>query len=165
MKKNIITAAAFLILSAQGLHSKDQHIVLRSPIIDLIDGKSYAIDGEVFGLIIQVRREVRKRLYGIPQKNGTFVGIYEFNGEKLSVAELTLLETQIDSHYYAQREALERSRNATTEKEWNYQVKKLEAEYKERKKELLELLEFVKEDFLFFYSSGGKNTDSSVDHR
>jgi len=148
VKKNVIITVALLLLSVHGLNGKDNHIVLTSPIIDLIDGKSFAIDGEVFGLIIQVRREVRKRLYGIRSKNGKFTGIYEFNGEMLSVAELTLLETQIDSHYNTQRNTLAQSRETTSEQEWNYQVEKLEQEYAQRKSELFELLNFVKEDFL-----------------
>ena len=85
-----------------------KEIVLTSPMIDLIDGKSFAINGEVFGLILQVRREVRKRLFGNRQKDGTFVGIYTFEGQLYSMTELATLECQYKQEFNTIMDELEK---------------------------------------------------------
>ncbi len=145
MKKIALTTLAVLTLS-QAQVSKINAVVLTSPIIGLIDGKSYAIDGEVFGLILQVRQELRKILFGVKAENGQFVGTYELEEELYSVSELSILETQLKTDYEIKMEELNQTENPDTETE--YLIKKTQNEYEERIHELKNVLNQAKEDFL-----------------
>ncbi|MFC1842733.1 hypothetical protein ACFLYU_03695 [Candidatus Dependentiae bacterium] len=87
-------------------------IVLNNPIMNLIDGKSFGINANIFGLILQSRREVRKRLYGISSAaNGTKVGMYEFEGKKYCLIELAQVEKSLERAEHsekARKEALKK---------------------------------------------------------
>lgn len=131
----------------------EESVVLASPMLDLIDGKSFAINGEVYGLILQVRREVRKRLFGNRTQDGQFVGIYEFDGQLYSVTELTILESQYEEEFNSRLDELEKTKNSYQDNEWQEAVQETEHAFEEIKKEMREVLEFAKEDFLEITSS------------
>lgn len=95
IEKKILMAAFFIILScshAFGATNKGDGIILESPVIRLIDGLGIGINGERIASILQIRREVRKIQNGAPAKEGGFVGLYEWNGEKYGVKELAEIE-------------------------------------------------------------------------
>jgi len=75
--------------------TKTAHVILNSPLLDFIDGKSYAINGKVYGLILQVRKEVREMLLGVFNANGQLIGLYLFNGKYVSISDLAKLEASI----------------------------------------------------------------------
>ncbi|MFC1845682.1 hypothetical protein ACFLX2_00985 [Candidatus Dependentiae bacterium] len=147
MKKAILSAAAVaFIYSSQGV--AEDYFILTSPILSLIDGKSFAINGEVFGLLLQMRREIRKRIFGVRTDSGQYIGMYDFDGEKKSMIELEMLETRLEATYYAKLEKLQECRDRYTEKEFAIEVNEIERDYKEKKQKLRTVLEFVKDDFL-----------------
>lgn len=77
-----------------------QPIVLVSPIMNVIDGKSFAINGNVFGLILKSRKAVRDRLFGIvadaskSESATKKIGHYEFDGKKYNLVELVEIEKE-----------------------------------------------------------------------
>ncbi|MCK5632768.1 hypothetical protein KAH94_03400 [bacterium] len=146
MKKTILFSIAALLSAHQTI--KTEHVILKNPILNLIDGKSYAIDGKVFGLILQVRRELRKRVLGVKSDNGQFIGIYELNGEQHSITELVMLEAQLDATYYTELSVLEKKKNNGSQEEYVQTVQEINEKYQERRKQLNDLLDFAKEDFL-----------------
>lgn len=81
-------------------------IILGSSVLGVIDGKSFGVHGEVFGLILQNRREIRKRLYGISTKSGERVGMYEFEGKNYCLSELAEIERSLDESDIARKETL-----------------------------------------------------------
>jgi len=61
----------------------------------MVDGKSYGVDASVFGLMLQIRREIRKSLFGLSEDgkaDGKRTGLYDFFGKKYSIAELAEIE-------------------------------------------------------------------------
>lgn len=72
-------------------------IVLDHPIIGLIDGKAIGINANIFGVILQSRREVRKLLYGVVGADGKRVGLYDFEGQKYSLIELLEIEKEYNA--------------------------------------------------------------------
>lgn len=145
MKKKII-AAALMIVATQGIHG--EHFILTSPLLPLIDGKSYAIDGEVFGLLLQVRRKIRILLFGVRNDNGTYVGRYDFDGEKKSIVELSMIETQLEATYYTQIDQMERDKDRYTSNEWAIEMRQIEQTYKKGKDELQQVLLVAENDFI-----------------
>jgi len=93
MKKGLLVVAACVALG-QGV-GQAKHVILKSPILPLIDGKSYALNGVVFGLILQVRKEVREMLFGVMNTEKELVGLYLFDGKYYSITELTQIEQEI----------------------------------------------------------------------
>lgn len=147
MKKAILTVVAMTSLFSKGVVA-EEYFVLTSPILGLIDGKSFAINGEVFGLLLKMRREIRKRIFGTRTDNGQYLGIYEFNGEKRSVVELEMLETRVEASYFAKLEKLQEIRDQYTAEKFAIEVNEVEREHKKNKEELHLVLEFAKDDFL-----------------
>lgn len=76
--------------------AKDR-ITLESPLLDLIDGKSFGIEEITFGLLLRQRLEIRRRIYGIAQKDGQRIGYFEFEGKKVSLLDLCKLEKQVEA--------------------------------------------------------------------
>jgi hypothetical protein len=101
-------------------------IVLVNPLIDFIDGKSFGINANTFGLILQSRREVRKRLIGVVLGDKSKIGFYDFEGRKCFLSEFIVLEKQLAS--------------------------KGDAQSKAKYAELQKLLQVAKEDFIRFTS-------------
>ena len=74
--------------------SDEHHVKLESPVIKFIDGKSFGINGERFGMILQIRKRVKEMLFG-DLVNGQLVGKYTFNGQKHSVHTLAQVEPEV----------------------------------------------------------------------
>jgi len=125
-------------------------ITLESPMLDFIDGKSFGMNAESFGLVLQNRREIRKRLFGIPAKSGRRVGMYTFEGRHYSLVELAKIESEIEAQYYAEKSKLEKSKTKYASVDYKAEFDTIEKQYKERKQELKEALIAAKEDFVSF---------------
>jgi len=136
MKKTIIALTFSMILSQAA--SANNYVILESPMIGLIDGKSYAIDGEVFGLLLKVRKDIREILYGRKDGTGAFVGLYEMDGELFSITELSLIEKQFEKTYEEKQAYIEDK----------LELEELEHQYQIEKNKLYETVEYVKEEFL-----------------
>jgi len=93
MKKTLFLATTCALL-AQGA-AEAKHIVLTSPILELIDGKSYALNGVVFGLLLQVRKEDREMMYGKKNADGNLEGLYTFDGKKVCIIDLVEIEKEV----------------------------------------------------------------------
>ena len=146
MKKNVIAAAIILLAIAKP--TQTDQILLTSPIINLVDGTSFGINGELFALLLRVYKDVKIRLFGIPQKNGPAIGMYEFEKEKYSLTELTALETNRKKQYNSQQKDLENNKAQYTTQEFDKKLKKIEQKYEKVKKDLRRVLEMAKDDFL-----------------
>ncbi len=70
-------------------------IILTSPKLKLVDGKSWAMDGRQFKKTMKFRLDVNKRRFGEKIANNEFVGFYIFEDEKYSLAQLIELEEQL----------------------------------------------------------------------
>jgi len=119
MNKIAISCVVSCLLLQSQIYCKEdreinKRITLESPLVDFMDR---IMPGSAYGLMLQVRREVRKRLYGAKDKSGNMVGMYEYGGGKCTVTDLAAIEDE-----------LEKSGGS--------------------KKELLDVLEIAKEDFL-----------------
>ena len=95
MNKKIVVACALLTLG-QTAGAKQERPILTSPILKLIDGKSYAINRKVYGFILAIRLRVRKMLVGERTADGSYVGLYIFEGNPVSITDLTLIESKMD---------------------------------------------------------------------
>jgi len=122
-------------------------IVLESPMLGFIDGKSFGMNESTFGLLLQVRREVRKRLFGIPTQSGR-VGIYTLNGKQYCLIELTKMESENEAEYYSKKSYLEKNRSKYTPAEYQSELAKIEEKYQKTKDSLAKILHEAKEDFL-----------------
>lgn len=79
----------------RGPHGNYPVIKLEHPVLEFVDGKKgMGIDEKVLGMMIHLRNEMKKMLFGIRQKDGTFVGTYEYNGIKYSLMTLIDLEDE-----------------------------------------------------------------------
>lgn len=72
----------------------EDHVKLESPVIKFIDGKSFGINGERFGMILQIRKRVKEMLFG-DLVEGKLVGRYTFNNQKHSVHTLAQVEAEV----------------------------------------------------------------------
>jgi len=124
---------------------KPKAIVLKHPLIQFMDK---ILGAGPYGLILQVRREVRKRLYGVPTKSGARMGIYKFDGKNVTVTSLAKIESQYEMEYFSQKDYLIKNKANYDEAEWTQEMDRLETEYQERTKVLQEILDSAKEDFL-----------------
>lgn len=85
---------------------------LESPMISMVDGKSYGVDAQVFALMLQIRREIRKSLFGLVEEGKTDskrAGTYDFFGKKYCLSELAEIEVSIkatDKNYKEIKDAL-----------------------------------------------------------
>jgi hypothetical protein len=64
-------------------------------IIDIIDGKSFGIHGELVGAIFKIARDVQAMQLGKRTEQGR-VGIYMFEGKKCSIQALVVIENEIN---------------------------------------------------------------------
>jgi len=93
MNKKLATIAITALLSHGAAPSA--HVRLDSPLLDFIDGKSYGINGKVYGLILQVRKNVREMLLGKKNEDKKLVGLYTFEGKTETIASLAKKEQSI----------------------------------------------------------------------
>jgi len=123
-------------------------IVLESPMLGFIDGKNFGMNANTFGLLLQVRREMRKRLFGIPTHGGKRVGMYNLYGKQYSLIELTKIEGENEVEYYSKKSYLEKNKSRYTSEIYQKELCKIEEKYKKAKVSLAEVLHWAKEDFL-----------------
>ncbi len=109
---------ALSILLLSSIPASIKTITFESPIIDFIDGKSYGVNEMVFALLLQVRREIRQRLFGQKLPSGTYKGMYKLEDKHYSIVELALLESQLDAKHFA---------NEITEEEYKSTKNKLQS--------------------------------------
>jgi hypothetical protein len=121
---------------------------LNSPLVEMLDGKPYAIDGEVFHLIIQMRRKVRQILFGFQNEAGQLVGWCEFDGQMYSVSELSIIESQCEQDYNSRIAELTVNKNNYSPAEWHKEFDDTTAQFNAKKALLRTVLEKAKEDFL-----------------
>lgn len=125
-----------------------ENYVLNSPLIDLLDGKSFAIDGEVFHLMIQMRRKVRQILFGSQNEAGQLQGSCEFDGQFYSVTELVIIESQCEYEYRSRVDELNANKDKYTSAEWQQAMDDAQTQYDAKKRRIRLVLEKAKEDFL-----------------
>lgn len=138
MKKLHILFFALCLLQITQNSFSDQHILLRSPIIEFIDGKSIGINESVINLMLQVRGQIKKILFGKKLANGHFEGPFNFEGHMCSVRMLSTLEAKYE-HEYQQKKV-----------EFANDKKKLDEahqSHKELKQKLNALFETAKKEF------------------
>jgi len=116
----------------------DQHILLCAPIIEFIDGKNIGINENVINLMLQVRGQIRKILFGKKLANGHFEGPFNFDGHMCSVRMLVTLEAKYDQEY--QQKKVE----CTGDKK---KLDELNQWYKQLKQKLHALFETAKQEF------------------
>ena len=142
-----------LFIYDQARRNSPSSVFVDLPIVALIDGKSFGINGVAFGLILKVRREIKKRLHGVKSKDGVVVGLYEFEGKKYNLEELAKIEMQHNIDYFSNKEKLERDELSYSKEEWNKAKEVLEQGYSSRKDRMREVLEWAKDDFISISSS------------
>lgn len=102
--KSLLFSLCLLTVSKNHANTADQHILLRSPIVEFVDGKSIGIDATVIRLMLQVRGEIKKILFGKRASNGHFEGLFNYEGHMCSVRQLSTLETKYELDF-KQKEA------------------------------------------------------------
>jgi len=133
-------------------------IILTHPLINFMDK---VMGVEVYGLILQVRREVRKRLEGALTKSGNKKGMYLYEGQNHTVTSLAKIESQYEMEYYSKKNYLIENKVHYSEEEWNHEFEQIEKEYAGRTKALRHVLEQAKDDFLKIsegYVEGARGT-------
>ena len=98
MKKHLTLAALCLTLIVQNSFANTA-IILTSPVIHLVDGKSFGINDIVIGWMLQMRQKVKKIFLG-DQVNGKLVGRYTYNGKKYTARDLVAIESQTNDPSY-----------------------------------------------------------------
>lgn len=122
-----------------------KYVILTHPLINFMDK---ILGAGPYGLILQVRRETRKRLYGLSTKSDKRLGMYKYNGENHTATSLAKIESQYEMEYYSKKDYLIKNKTQYAEDEWNHEMETVEKEYAERKKILRKILEEAKDDFL-----------------
>lgn len=124
---------------------KDSNPVkLTNSIISTLDGKSWGINGEVIGLMLQIRHEIRKILYGNPDKETkSLTGLYEFNGALHSAISLAKIESECNAKYFSHEDVLIHDASMHTPQE----LQSIKCNYEKQKAELHKILVGIKEDF------------------
>lgn len=145
MKKLLFVGLTTLMMGAS---VSAETFVLDSPLIDLLDGKSYAIDGDVYHLMIKMRRIVRQLLYGTQNELGQLIGSCEFDGQMYSIVELVIIEQQNEREFISRTEELNATKHQYSQDAWDLAVQEAHDRYENKKARLRAALEKVKEEFL-----------------
>jgi len=133
---------------AKGVVNKGEKVVLESPLLNLIDGKSFGVSAKNFGLILRQRLDLRRRIYGIVQKNGERVGFFELDGQKLTLLDLCEIESKMDSEYNFKMNYLSKNESQYSHEELEKERKEITESYNTKKNALREVLDFAKDDFI-----------------
>lgn len=76
------------------------HIKLTNPVLHMMDGVRFALDGITIRNLLHVRREGRKIQFGVPNKESkTMDGKYAYQGSFYSIHQLAEIEAEIDAWY------------------------------------------------------------------
>jgi len=134
--------------AARSVEKEKDKIILESPLLSLIDGKSFGVDAINFGVILKQRLDLRRRIYGIALENGQRVGFFEFEGKKVTLLDLCKIESKIESDYNAKMSYLEKNKSLYTSGQLAKERKKITDDYNSKKNALRKCLDLVKEDFI-----------------
>jgi len=148
--------------SVDVITKKPKHIVLESPLVSILDK---LMPASAYGLMLQVRREVRKRLYGVKNKEGKLAGKYDYHGNKYTLLELVDIECQHERDNLEKKNRLIESKLSLSQEEFEKSLNQLEKEYAGMCTELRELLELAKEDFLSIsacYAESARSTKKEI---
>lgn len=147
------TTYSLLLLYSLGLYAptatariirESTPVKLTNPIITTLDGKSWGIDGESIGLMLQIRHEIRKMLYGIPDKgNKTLTGMYTFNGSSHSIISLAKIESECYARYFSHEDALIHDTSMHSMQE----LQNIKHDCEQQKAALHQISVTIKEDF------------------
>lgn len=74
------------------IHEND--ILLESSIIKMVDGLSMGINGAKIAMMLKVRKEVKKMLFGVPDATGAFVGLFMLHDTKRTLLDLVDIEDE-----------------------------------------------------------------------
>jgi len=140
MKKLHISLFVFSVIQVSTSFSdaKNQHLLLRSPIIEFIDGKTIGINDSVINLILQVRGHIKKILFGKKLDNGHFEGHFNFDGHLCSVRMLKTLEAKHVQEFHEKE--IQYANDAQT-------LAEIRAKYKQFMHKLHMLFEQAKHEF------------------
>lgn len=131
------------IVTAPISQADNQRIVLTSRILEIVDGMSIGINGEIIGIILQVRKKVLDMMEGKRAADGSYQGLYECECKTHSIRTLVTVEEELESNI---KMLTTKMHNANNKDEKG----KIEAELiflRQRQSTLKECLELVKEDF------------------
>ena len=148
----VFSAVLYLVLSLQvycenieAIQKNSSHIILESPLVGVLDK---IMPANAFGLMLQVRRKVRKLLYGVKGDDGKVVGAYEHEGKMCTIKDLAKIEGEYEKDYCAKKKYLNDDRDQYSDREWEQEFISIEKEYYGRMKALREIIAIAKEDFL-----------------
>lgn len=143
MKLRLSLALSLSLLASvhQAAATADQHVLLKSPIVEFVDGKSIGIDAHVIRLMLQVRSEIKKILFGKRLPNGHFEGQFLFDEHLCSVRQLSTLETKYETEF-KQKEAEYLNVPADAKK-----LEELRAFYKKQRARLQKAFDSAKTEF------------------
>ncbi len=126
-------ALVFVVAFGFSGHTYTEKIIFESQdvkdIVHLIDGKSYAMGGNMIGLLLKIRQQLKGILFD--KEN------FPFNGKLFSVRELTKLEVAIEKRYHENKQELS-----------GRALKKFEKEYQKTKKELQKTLSIAQDNLI-----------------
>jgi len=120
-------------------------VLLEHPLIHFVDK---LMSSGAYGLVLQVRREVGKRLFGQPTKAGSKRGVYEYKGEKYTLVQLAKIEDAVEKEYVSKKNDLIEHKSNYGPAEWDAMMQELEDEYNHEAALLQEALKEAKEDFI-----------------
>lgn len=93
--KTKITLLLLLALLINSTHADHAPITLQAEILELIDGFSLGVNGITVGMIMRLRLDLNKRRFGKTSTSAPIVGVFEFEGKKYTISELTALEKKL----------------------------------------------------------------------
>ena len=125
--------------------NKPGPILLVHPLIHFIDK---LMSSGTFGLLLQIRREVGKRLFGEQTKSGSKRGLYKYKGDTYSLVELARIEDKVDKEYTNTKNDLIANKANYDPAQWDTMMQDLENTYNQETKIFREVLAVIKDDFI-----------------
>ena len=91
-------AMLMLVSCSAVIHAQESPMIINlcPDIIDMIDGKSYGIHGELVGAVYKIARDVQAMQLGRRTPQGR-VGTYTFEGQPHSIKSLAIIEKEVNT--------------------------------------------------------------------
>ncbi|MDR3550998.1 MAG: hypothetical protein P4L31_06300 [Candidatus Babeliales bacterium] len=140
--KSLLFSVCLLTISNNYANNADQHILLKSPIVEFVDGKSIGIDATVIRLMLQVRAEIKKILFGKRSSNGHFEGHFNYEGHMCSVRQLSTLENKYELEFKQKEAEYVKNLPSDTQK-----LEELRSSYHKLKHKMNVVFELTKKEF------------------
>lgn len=150
--QSLLFSLCLLTISNNYANAADQHILLKSPIVEFIDGKSIGIDETVIRLMLQVRAEIKKILFGKRSANGHFEGHFNFEGHMCSVRQLSTLENKYELEFRQKETEYVKNLPSDTQK-----LEDLRSSYYTLRQKMHAVFELTKKEFKGKISPFAKN--------